>query len=91
VSAEACIALGALRPKLEAYPNKDLNLGHLAISRTLPVRDRRLDFVARTPEEIAQARADWEARERFGDVHAYDGPRLSAPSLLRFARPNPAS
>lgn len=49
------------------------------------------NFVARTREEIAQARADWEARERFGEVPAYDGPRLSAPSLLRFARPNPAS
>ena len=49
------------------------------------------NFVARTPEEIAQARADWEAHERFGDVAAYDGSRLSAPSLLKFARPNPAS
>jgi redox-sensitive bicupin YhaK (pirin superfamily) len=49
------------------------------------------NFVARTPEEIAQARSDWEARQRFGDVPAYDGPRLSAPSLQRFARPNPAS
>ena len=49
------------------------------------------NFVARTQEEIAQARADWEQHERFGDVPAYEGPRLSAPSLLRFARPNPAS
>jgi hypothetical protein len=49
------------------------------------------NFVARTPEEIAEARADWENRHRFGDVPAYNGPRLSAPSLLKFARPNPAS
>jgi redox-sensitive bicupin YhaK (pirin superfamily) len=49
------------------------------------------NFVARTQEEIAQARADWEGRQRFGDVAAYTGPRLSAPSLVRFARPNPAS
>jgi redox-sensitive bicupin YhaK (pirin superfamily) len=49
------------------------------------------NFVARTPEEIAQARADWEGHLRFGDVAAYDGPRLNAPSLLKFARPNPAS
>jgi len=49
------------------------------------------NFVARTPEEIAQARADWEAGTRFGEVKAYDGPRLDAPSLSRFARPNPAS
>jgi redox-sensitive bicupin YhaK (pirin superfamily) len=49
------------------------------------------NFVARTPEEIAQARADWEGRSRFGDVSAYRGPRLSAPELVRFARPNPVS
>ena len=49
------------------------------------------NFVARTPEEISQARADWEDGQRFGAVVAYDGPRLSAPSLVRFARPNPVS
>lgn len=49
------------------------------------------NFVARTPEEIAEARADWEERRRFGDVRAYDGPRLSAPALTRLARPNPVS
>jgi redox-sensitive bicupin YhaK (pirin superfamily) len=49
------------------------------------------NFVARTPEEITQARTDWEARRRFGDVTAYSGPRLNAPSLARFARPNPVS
>ena len=49
------------------------------------------NFVARTQDEIAQARADWEDRHRFGDVTAYKGPRLSAPSLVRFARPNPVS
>jgi redox-sensitive bicupin YhaK (pirin superfamily) len=49
------------------------------------------NFVARTAEEIATAREDWEARRRFGEVKAYAGPRLSAPSLSRFARPNPVS
>jgi hypothetical protein len=49
------------------------------------------NFVARTVEEITQARTDWEARHRFGEVRAYDGPRLSAPALSRFARPNPIS
>jgi redox-sensitive bicupin YhaK (pirin superfamily) len=49
------------------------------------------NFVARTPAEIAQARTDWEERRRFGDVAAYDGPRLDAPSLVQFARPNPVS
>ena len=49
------------------------------------------NFVARTPEEIAAARADWEEHRRFGEVPAYDGPRLDAPSLQRLARANPVS
>ena len=49
------------------------------------------NFVARTPDEITQARADWEERRRFGEVNAYAGPRLAAPTLTRFARPNPVS
>lgn len=43
------------------------------------------NFVARTSEEIAVARADWEAGRGFGEVAAYAGPRLSAPPFL--ARP----
>jgi redox-sensitive bicupin YhaK (pirin superfamily) len=42
VSAEECIALGASQRQLQAYPNRALNLGSLAISRALPVKDRRL-------------------------------------------------
>jgi redox-sensitive bicupin YhaK (pirin superfamily) len=49
------------------------------------------NFVARTPEEIAEARADWEALRCFGEVTGYPGPRLAAPQLIRFARPNPLS
>jgi quercetin 2,3-dioxygenase len=49
------------------------------------------NFVARTPEEIAAARAEWEEGSRFGEVTAYDGPRLAAPPLSKVARPNPAS
>ena len=49
------------------------------------------NFVARSPEETEQARTDWEERRRFGEVRAYEGPRLSAPSLARFARANPVS
>ena len=49
------------------------------------------NFVARTPEEIAEARTDWEERRRFGEVKAYAGPRLTAPALTRLARPNPLS
>jgi len=49
------------------------------------------NFVARTPEEIAEARTAWEERRWFGEVKAYQGPRLSAPPLVSFAHPNPAS
>jgi len=49
------------------------------------------NFVARTRDEIAQARAEWEAGERFGEVTAYRGARLPAPELASAAPPNPAS
>ncbi|MBP1635121.1 MAG: putative pirin-like protein [Acidobacteria bacterium] len=49
------------------------------------------NFVARTPEEIREARDDWEARRRFGDVPGYPGARIPAPELARLARPNPVS
>lgn len=49
------------------------------------------NFVARTPEEIAQFRDDWENRRRFGDVPSYQGARLDAPELARLARPNAMS
>lgn len=51
----------------------------------------RWNFVARTPEEIASARADWEGHRRYGDVTAYDGPRLAAPELLPLVRPEAVS
>lgn len=47
------------------------------------------NFVARTHEEIAAARADWIAGARFGDVPAYQGPRLNAPALLPLKAPEP--
>ncbi|MBL8173323.1 MAG: hypothetical protein JNK48_01550 [Bryobacterales bacterium] len=37
------------------------------------------DFAARSEEEIAAARADWEAHQRSADVTAYRGSRLAAP------------
>lgn len=40
------------------------------------------NFVGRTPEEIAEARADWEAHRRFGEVLGYPKPRLDAPELM---------
>jgi len=49
------------------------------------------NFVGRTPDEIHQARADWESHQRFGDVPAYKGPRLPAPEVLRLASLPPAN
>ncbi|MDF1520812.1 MAG: pirin family protein [Brevefilum sp.] len=49
------------------------------------------NFIARTPDEIAKARADWEETNSFGTVRGMHQTRLSAPSLARFAQPNPAS
>ncbi|MFI1248996.1 pirin family protein [Streptomyces anulatus] len=39
------------------------------------------NFIARSGEEIEQARNDWEKGSRFGEVRGYDGARLSAPEL----------
>ncbi|MFI1186092.1 pirin family protein [Streptomyces californicus] len=39
------------------------------------------NFIARSGEEIVQARNDWEKGSRFGEVHGYDGARLPAPEL----------
>ncbi|MFI1227477.1 MULTISPECIES: pirin family protein [unclassified Streptomyces] len=39
------------------------------------------NFIARSGEEIVQARNDWEKGSRFGEVRGYDGARLPAPEL----------
>ncbi|MFF7627693.1 pirin family protein [Streptomyces cyaneofuscatus] len=39
------------------------------------------NFIARSGEEIVQARNDWEGGSRFGEVQGYDGARLQAPEL----------
>jgi redox-sensitive bicupin YhaK (pirin superfamily) len=39
------------------------------------------NFVGRSHEEIAQARADWEGGTRFGTVVGYDGDPLRAPAM----------
>jgi quercetin 2,3-dioxygenase len=48
------------------------------------------NFVARTPEEIAAARGRW-VDHQFGEVTAYDGPRIEAPDLGKLAPANPVS
>ena len=39
------------------------------------------NFVARTGDEIAQAREEWMTGGRFGEVHGYDGPPIPAPAM----------
>ena len=43
------------------------------------------NFVARTPAEIAAARADWEEGRVYGEVQGARGARLAAPPLRTFA------
>ncbi|MCF2532832.1 pirin family protein [Yinghuangia soli] len=39
------------------------------------------NFVGRSHDEITEARTQWQAAERFGEVHGYHAPRLDAPEL----------
>ncbi|KEF09458.1 MULTISPECIES: pirin family protein [Streptomyces] len=39
------------------------------------------NFVGRSHADIAEAREEWMAGDRFGEVHGYDGDRLPAPEL----------
>lgn len=83
--------LGTGRPSVEF---KSSNGGRVLLLGGPPFPEKILmwwNFVARTPEEIAEARSDWQTHQRFGEVKAYRGSRLNAPPLQRFASPNPAS
>ncbi len=39
------------------------------------------NFIGRSNDEIARARADWMETTRFGEVKGYDGTRIPAPDL----------
>ena len=39
------------------------------------------NWIGRSQEEIVQAREDWMAGSRFGEVKGYDGAPLPAPEL----------
>lgn len=39
------------------------------------------NYIGRSQEDIAQARAEWMNGSRFGEVKGYDGDRLAAPEL----------
>src|SRR4051794_21800251 len=42
IAAEQRMALGDSQPQFDAYPNREVNLGALAVVRALPIKDRRL-------------------------------------------------
>ena len=92
VSGEAAVDGVVLRPGSLLYLGTGRH--HLAVRTAGPARVLLLggepfgeplilwwNFVAHTAEEIAQARADWKAGTRFGEVHGFDGPPLPAPPL----------
>ncbi|MEW2544272.1 pirin family protein [Streptomyces sp. NPDC047002] len=73
--------LGAGRRELPLRAATDASLMLLGGE---PFEERLLmwwNFVGRTQDEIARAREDWVAGDRFGEVHGYDGARLDAPAL----------
>jgi redox-sensitive bicupin YhaK (pirin superfamily) len=83
--------LGTDRPSLIASSDRG---GRFLLLGGPPFPEKVLlwwNFAARTPEEIAAARTEWEEGTRFGAVRGYAGPRLHAPALGRIAPPNPAS
>jgi redox-sensitive bicupin YhaK (pirin superfamily) len=67
-------------------PGRALLLGGAPLGETILMW---WNFVARTSDEIVDAREDWQAGRRFGEVRAYEGPRLEAPPFV--ARPVPAN
>ncbi|MGA5819334.1 pirin family protein [Kitasatospora sp. NPDC094028] len=73
--------LGCGRTSLPLRAHTD---GAVLLLGGVPFEERLVmwwNFVARTGEEIAEARRDWERGGRFGEVRGYDGPRLAAPEL----------
>jgi redox-sensitive bicupin YhaK (pirin superfamily) len=72
--------------RCSGWPLRALLLGGLPFAETILMW---WNFVARTADEIREAREDWQAGRRFGEVRAYSGARLDAPPLV--ARPVPAN
>ncbi|NUS73016.1 MAG: pirin family protein [Corynebacteriales bacterium] len=73
--------LGSGRKEVRVRANTD---GGLMLLGGEPFGEKIImwwNFIGRTHDEIAEARAQWNADERFGTVHGYDGERLLAPSL----------
>jgi hypothetical protein len=75
--------LGSGRKELVLRP--ELGRGRALLLGGAPFGESVLmwwNFVARTNDELAAARDDWEAGRRFGEVRAYRGERLAAPTFV---------
>ncbi|MFJ8474394.1 pirin family protein [Kitasatospora sp. NPDC094011] len=73
--------LGCGRRELPLHAHTD---GAVLLLGGLPFEERIVmwwNFIGRTTEDIARARADWTTGSRFGEVHGYAGTRLPAPDL----------
>ncbi|MFJ4187855.1 pirin family protein [Kitasatospora sp. NPDC089509] len=73
--------LGCGRRELPLRAHTD---GAVLLLGGLPFEERIVmwwNFIGRTTEDIARARADWTTGSRFGEVHGYAGTRLPAPEL----------
>ena len=81
--------LGAGRERLEfgnAAPARAFLLGGEPLQEDVLLW---WNFVGRTNEEMAEARAQWEGQAaRFGEVKGYAGPRLAAPELKARLKPS---
>lgn len=80
LSADTLYYLGSGRRELDLSTGGESSRGILIGGA--PFREEVFmwwNFVGRTREEIAEAREDWEAGRRFGEVEAYRGARLEAP------------
>ncbi|MFE5586823.1 pirin family protein [Kitasatospora sp. NPDC056531] len=73
--------LGCGRPELPLLARSDASVLLLGGE---PFEERIVmwwNFIGRSGDDIARARADWMAGTRFGEVHGYAGNRLPAPEL----------
>ncbi|MER7752852.1 pirin family protein [Kitasatospora sp. NPDC097643] len=73
--------LGCGRPELPLLARTD---AAVLLLGGAPFEERIVmwwNFIGRSTEDIARARADWMTGDRFGTVHGYAGARLPAPAL----------
>ncbi len=83
---ETCASDPTPSPTFEATEGRLTHLGGPPFGETILMW---WNFVARTAEKIAEAREDWMAGRRFGEVSGCRGRRLDAPPFA--ARPGAVS